>query len=500
VRRLAAIALCVVPLVAAGCGSSGASDSGQSPLDNALGYMPKSAPIVFTLDTDLGDSQWQSLTTNAQKFPFSGQVTKSLKTAISQSGLDYDKDVKPLLGNPFVIAIPTVQTTLSGNSQAVGAVEVKDKGKLSDLLSGDKDVTKDGSANGATLYKATSGGTEFAQKDDVFLVADSKQQLTAALEQRERDDRLTEDTFNSNLSGLPSEALVKGYVDAGALLGGSPAAATARKVKWVAALKTTGFTLSSQSDGISIDFNARTDPSQLTEADLPLASGDDSPPVAVKPGEIGVGIRGLDQTERFIENVAQVVSPGSFSNFAQAKKTLSKRLGLDIDKDVLAQLSGNVAAAFDISGHYAARAEPKDPAAFEKTLEQFAKVATKFASGAGLQGAKLTKVGNLYKLTGSNGKTIYYGMVGKVFALSNSPSRLASIAAQTPQAVPGAKGALTVNADIGELVSQIIAQAAGGGLGGAFGGSLATAPLGHLVGWVNSSTSGLQGHYKLEIK
>src|SRR5215813_9656467 len=161
-RRLVAIALCVVPLVAAGCGASSSGDSGSSPLDNALGYAPTSAPLVFAIDTDPGSSQWQSLSANVQKFPFAGQVTNSIKSSISKSGLDYDKDIKPLLGNPFMVAFPTVQTTLSGNSQAIGVVQVKDKGKLSDLLSGDKDVTKDGSSNGATLYKANSGGTEFA--------------------------------------------------------------------------------------------------------------------------------------------------------------------------------------------------------------------------------------------------------------------------------------------------------------------------------------------------
>jgi hypothetical protein len=66
--------------------------------------------------------------------------------------------------------------------------------------------------------------------------------------------------------------------------------------------------------------------------------------------------------------------------------------------------------------------------------------------------------------------------------------------------VPGAKGAVAINADVGSIVAQVISQAAGGGLGGAFGGSLATAPLGGLTGWASSSTSGLSGHLKLQIK
>lgn len=498
VRRFLVTLLCVVPLVAAGCGSGGSGDSGKSPLDNALGYMPKSAPIVFALDTDLSGSQWQSLDANVKKFPIADQITSSLKSSIDQSGLDYDKDIKPLLGNDFVISLPTVQATVGGDTEAVGAVQVKDKGKLSDLISHDKDVTKDGSSGGATLYKGN--GSELAQDGDVLLVANTKQQVTAAIEQRGRDDRLTEDTFNKNLSGLPSDALVHGYVDAQELIDGSPGTEIARKVKWVAALRTVGFALSSQSDGLAIDFNAKTDPSQLSESDLPIASGEDSPPVSTKAGEIGVGIRALDQTERFGESVAQAVSPSSYQDFVANKKKISSQLGLDLDKDLIAQLSGNASISFDIQGHYAVRVEPKDPAALSKTLDKFANVAPQFAQGAGLPGAKLTHVRGLYKLTGTNGKTIYYGMVGKVFAASNSPVALAAIASDQPQPIPNSKGALAVNADIGKLASELIASASGGGLGGAFGGSVAAAPLGALTGSVSASTDGLTGHFQLAIK
>jgi hypothetical protein len=499
-RRLAALALCLVPLAAAGCGSS-SSNSGKSPLDNALGYLPKNGPLVISIDTNTNDSQWKSLTTNVKKFPFSSQVASSLKRSlVSQSGLDYDKDIKPLLGNELVVGAPTVQSTIGSNDEFVVAIQVKDKGKLSDALSRSKDLTKDGSSGGATLYKSSSGGGETVQDGNVLLAASSKQQAVAALEQRDRDDRLTEDTFNSGLSGVPSDALARLFVNAQALINGSPGTATAQKVKWVAALRTGGFALSSQNDGLAIDFNIKTDPSQLSDSDLPIASGEASPPVSAKGSEIGVGIRGLDQTEHFAESVAQVVSPASYADFVRAKRQLNSRLGLNLDDDLVSQLSGNSTFAFDTSGNFAMRAEPKDPAAFKKTLVRFAAVAPEFADGAGLHGAKLTRAGGLYKLTGRNGKTIYYGMVGKVFAASNSAARLAQIASNTPQAVQGAKGAVAINADIGGIVAQVISQAAGGGLGGAFGGSLATAPLGSLTGWASSSTSGLSGHFKLQIK
>jgi Protein of unknown function (DUF3352) len=500
-RRPLATLLCVIPLAiaAAGCGSSGSSSNAQSPLDEALGYLPKSAPFAVAIETDPNSDQWKSLLANLKKFPFAGQIQSSLNDSLKKTGFDFEKDLKPILGNEAVVGAPTVQDFLGNNSKVIAAIQAKDKGKLSDLLSNSKDLKKDGSSNGATLYRSNDG-SELAQKDDVLVFADNKAELDAALQQRERGDRLTEDIFNSSLSGLDTNALARVYANVQALVNSDPATATARKVKWVAALRTFGLAASSQTDGIAVDFNLKTDASQLQDSDLPIATGDQSPPVSGKPGEIAFAIRGLDQTERFAESVAQTISPSSYGDFQKAKSTIGKQIGIDVDKDLIGQLSGNTTAALDINGHFAARSEPKDPTAFAATLRKFSRVAAPFAEGAGLPNAKLTRVRGLYKLTGSNGKTIYYGMVGKVFAASNDLSRLAQIAAGTPATVPGAKGAVAINTDAGKLVAQIIQQATGGGLGGAFSGSLISGPIGALTGWVNSSTSGMTGHMKLEIK
>jgi hypothetical protein len=59
---------------------------------------------------------------------------------------------------------------------------------------------------------------------------------------------------------------------------------------------------------------------------------------------------------------------------------------------------------------------------------------------------------------------------------------------------------VALNADAGKLVADAIQQATGGGLGGAFGSSLVTGSLGSLTGWAASSTSGITGHLKLQIR
>jgi hypothetical protein len=487
-------------LAIAGCGGGSSGSGGKDPLDNALGYLPKTAPLVVAIDTDLNGSQWKSLGTIANKFSFGGQITQQLKQSINKQGLDFDKQIKPLLGNDAVIGAPDAQSIIGDANSYVVALEVKDKDKLKSLLKQSKDLTADGSSHGASLYRQNDGG-ETAQRDNVLLAADSKAQLEQALEQRDKSDRLTEDTFNSALSDLSKDALVRVYADLQALIGGSTSASQARQVKWVAALRTLGVAGSVTNSAISFDVNVKTDPQGLTDADVPIATGDDSPGVAGERGELVFGLRGVNHVIDFAQSVAQTISPGSFGDFARAKAQIGAQLGIDVDKDVIDQLSGDTSVALDLDGNYAIRSEVKDPAAFAKTLAKLARVAPSFAGGIGLQGAKLTKSRGLYKLSGSgDGKDVWFGVVNKVFVISTQPARIAQLASETPKPVNGAKGALVTSSDAGALVAKLIARLGGGSFGSTLGGGIASAPLGNLDGWASTSTSGLKAHLQLGFK
>jgi hypothetical protein len=489
------IAVAAAAIAVAGCGS-GSSSSGD-PLGTALSYLPKSAPLAIVIDSNPNGDQWKAVGTILNKFSLAGRLSDQFKQSIKKQGLDFDKDLKPLLGNPGVVGAPDVQG-LNGNGFVV-ALKVKDKGKAASLLKQSKDLTADGSANGATLYKQDDGG-ETGLDDDVLLSADSKAALTQAIQRHNGSDHLTPDQINTALDGLPGNALVKVYADVEGLLNQSAGTADARKIKWIAALRTLGLTGTAANDGVKIDFNLKTDSSGLTDADLPLASGDSSPGVVGKSGEFVFALRGPNQLIAFAENAAQAVSPGSFADFERAKAQIGRQLGIDVDKDVIDQLSGDTSIAVGLDGNYAVRAELKDPAAFSKTLVRLEKVAPSFAGGVGLKGARITKSHGLYKLSGSSGKPIYYGVLNKALLISTDPARIAQMASQQPASVPGAKGSFVTSSDAGAIVARFASALAGGGLGGALGGSFASAPIGNLDGWVNSSTSGLKGHLQLGIK
>ncbi len=481
-------ALCAVAAIA-GCGGD---DGAAGPLDNALGYLPEDAALVVSIDSDLEGAQFQSIKKIVDKFPFSGQIEKSLKDSLEQQSLDYEKDLKPILGNEFVVGVNDARAlTGGGDSGFVGAIQAQDEGKLDDLVDREK-PEEVGEKDGAKIYE-DSDGDAFAIKDDVLVVAGSRQQLEGALEQRESDDRLTEETFDKGTEGLPQDALIRVYGDLQSLLESDPDTEGARKVKWVGALRTLGVTASAKDDQIDVDFRISTDSEGLTDADLPIASGDASPAVIERPGEIGVGVRGLDQIVKFAENAAQAIDPSGFGDYEAAKRTLERRLDVDVEKDILGQIEEDVSVSFSLDGKFGARAGLKDAAAFERTLDKLGDGVTGLLQGSRIQEPRGGD--ELYTLVLNDGTRIAYGVVDGAFVVANDPGRARAIADAKAETVSGAKGAIAVSADAEQLVSRFLA----GRLSGlqALGGPLIAGPLGQLSGSMSSSTEGITGNFRL---
>jgi len=101
VKRAVVTLVAAAALIATGCGSK----SSGSSLDTALSYVPKNAAVVVAIDTNPDGDQWQQVDHLLGKFPFGGQVKQQVKAAFNaRANLDYDKDIKPLLGNDMVYA------------------------------------------------------------------------------------------------------------------------------------------------------------------------------------------------------------------------------------------------------------------------------------------------------------------------------------------------------------------------------------------------------------
>src|SRR4051812_36687308 len=364
-RRLALLAL-LLPLIAAvGCGS----DKGTSgPLDSGLRYLPANAPFAVAIDTNLNGGQYRAAGKIADRFPLAGTAEDQLKKLFERGGnVDFDRDVKPLLGNPFVVG--AVDPRHFEGDAYVGAIEAKDGDKLNDLVK-KSGADEKGEKSGAKVYEDKSGNS-YAVEDDVLVVAGSRKLLDDALERRDGDDTLTEDKFNAALQGLPGDSLVRTYFNLEALLRASPGGRDATRVKWVGALRTLGLVAQTREDSVSLPFNLKTDPDGLSDKDLPVATGDASPKLVQRPGELGIGLRGLGHLIDFSIDAAGATQGPAVS---VGKAQVENQLGIDVEDDITAQLNGDTSVVVTPSGKYGIRSDLRDPRAFEKTL---AKVATK---------------------------------------------------------------------------------------------------------------------------
>jgi hypothetical protein len=247
-RRLlstAGIAVCAAVL-AAGC--NGGDGSGGA-LEAALAYVPASTPFVVAVDTDVEGDQYEALDDILGRFPGGRGIGRSLQEEIERSagGISYEDDVRPLLGNPFVVGATDPASFLGASEDEgfVAAIQVDDTDALDGLI--DKtDPDEQGEVAGATVYQAD--GTSFAVEEDMIVLGASRELLESALERADGDDHLDEETFERGLEGLPGEALARVYVDLQALIEQDPDAEPARRVEWVAALRTLGLTAQARAD------------------------------------------------------------------------------------------------------------------------------------------------------------------------------------------------------------------------------------------------------------
>ena len=153
---------------------------------------------------------------------------------------------------------------------------------------------------------------------------------------------------------------------------------------------------------------------------------------------------------------------------------------------------------------FGARAQLRDPAAFERTLRKVAddlpRIARSLEGGTfGL--AKPGRGEDFYAIADPEGNSVVFGVVGDVFVVANDPSRAGRLAAESPRPIRGAEGALVIDADAEKLAREALRRLAPRlGLGGAIGGALFTRPLGDLGGTVSAEPDGLRGALGLEIE
>ena len=494
-RRLLAAALSLCALAAAsGCGGD---DGASGPLESALSYVPENTPFVVAIDTDLEGDQYRSLQAILDRFPggvkiedlFAGQLDGG------DEGITFAKDVKPLLGNPFVVSATDVTSFISGSDDDfVAVLDANDSEALDRLIDKTK-PQKQGEVGGATVYD--DDGTVFGVKENTIVFAGSQRLLEAALERADTGDGMDVERFDDGLDGLPQEALARVFLDVQALLKQDPDTANARKVDWVRALRTFGLTASVEDDAADVEFNLKAE-GDLTDEDLPLAAGGQAPSVVRQEGEIAFGIRDPSQIVTFFEGALQAVEPQTFGDYETGKHAISQRLGVDLDKDLFGQLTEDLSVSLAVNGSFGARAEVKSPEAFADTVDKLAGALPELGSSSGVTDVR--RRGDLYEARLADGGRFFFGMRNDVFVVASDAARARRIGSAEPSSVDEADGSLVMAANAEQVALQVIERIGPQlGLTGLLGGGLFARPLDELSGSASSSTDGMRGRFSLTL-
>src|SRR3954471_3095920 len=369
-RRLTTFLIVALLALVAGCGGRDDSTGSKGDLGDELAYLPKSSPLVITLDTNVDGDQYRNLDKLLSKFPFGGQVKNQIKQSIDQQGANYEKDVKPLLGGQLVVGATDAASIVNDSAEDQFVVVFSADGdKLQDVVKKDNTYSKGDDLDGNPAYQSGDGSV-ITIRGDTLVGAKNRQQLQAAVDRHDGDDNLTEDDFNGAFEGLPAQPLARVYGDAQALLKADPETAQAQKVKWVAGLRKFGVTVAAEGDGLALDAHVSTQ--GVAPQDLPIAAGDQSPALA-RFGDYSLAQRDLAQSWNFLVSVGAVTDAQGFGDFEAKKKKAGKDLGIDIDRDFVGQFTGDTTVAGGLDGAWSLRSNVRDPAAMKKTVDKLAK-------------------------------------------------------------------------------------------------------------------------------
>jgi hypothetical protein len=455
---LSVLALLAAGAVLAGCGSSSPAGAPANPLASSLSYVPAQTPFAMTVATKPSASaaaQEKQLNQRLQaQLPVASLGGAALLAQLQKKyGINVTTDIKPLEGNPIVFADASPSLPAFASSFLIVWV-TNSADKLSSLVGKLKGLSPAGSHDGAKLY--SSSGAALAVSGPTLLFAKTPAIITAALDRHAHGGGLTASQYATDVQGLSSDASLHLFGDlAGALA--TPKAATARRIPWVAALRSYGATFGYDSSGLTIQFRLSTGGVSLSPSQLPFAGGTASP--SVVPGfPIQVGLRDPAQIASFAESAAQAASAVSYAKFLRQLATIKRKTGVDLN-DLVNQFRGNLIVISDTRQTFV-RAGIANPSTVTKLLSRMAAAKTGFGSHSPLRPLG----GGFYAVTSATKSTtvgVAAGqlLVGEVSLPGNEPpAALRRFAAAPTAPVSGASGALSFRVSLTQLIALRAAQ------------------------------------------
>ena len=232
---LLSTALAGSALAVAGCGTG--SQAGASPSETAS-YVPAGSPFYLEATTDFGGPQWKQVDSLAKLFPAYPELRAQLDTALQSNSVNFETEVKPLLGGRAAIAglnLPGAKAikgsitsrdaaagaaaAAASDQQVVGVVELAaGKQTAMEALLVKSGAVKSGEHDGADVYKDGADAV-VAVTPDALVVSGTQAQLFEALDAHAAGGDKTlagSSKFSDAIGKLPADVFGTAFVDIGA--------------------------------------------------------------------------------------------------------------------------------------------------------------------------------------------------------------------------------------------------------------------------------------------
>ena len=190
--RVARIGLLLaLALAVSGCGAKK-----HAPASGGAEIVSATAPVFVSIDSNLSSDQWTQVDKLLHKFPAYPQLISEVRSSLkNDEGLDYERDVKPALGDEVdVIWLDFA----NGGSNVVALTKPKDADAF-------RRMVENGNKTGPDQ-------AVFEEQDGWFVISDTQEKLDRFQEQAASGKKLADDAvFKDALSALPDQALVHVY-------------------------------------------------------------------------------------------------------------------------------------------------------------------------------------------------------------------------------------------------------------------------------------------------
>jgi hypothetical protein len=485
-RRALSLIVVLAASVLAGCGSAASTSS--TPLATELSYFSNGSPFVMSIATAPGATGLGRLRSALGRSPSATVGVTALFSKLAQLGIDYNRDIKPLFGNPIAISVeaPSSQP-LAATSVAVVWI-TKDAGALNRLVA-KIHLARSGGHAGATLYRLGKG--MLAIDGATLVAATTPAEVMTTLDRHTRGGGITASEYAADVQGLPQGAPVQAFGYLTQVLA-RPGTANARRIPWVAAVRAYAAAISGSPSGISFQYRLDTTGAPLTNAQLPLAPGA-SPPSFAGTLPIVVGLRDPASTLSWLLSVARISSPTKYAAELSRMAAVRRSTGVDFQRDVLGQLGNNAAVQSD--GHlFMVRVDVASPARAAETLRR---LGTSVLDEFGIHpGATVASAGDGFEVMHqAHHPALFFGVAGNEFVAGTvPPATLRAFAAAPATPAAGAHGAFAFRVGLSQLL-RLAAKRLPPQLGQVILGS-----LGDITGWTAATPRGLTGIATLAIK